>query len=83
MPVTHDASMHTVPSEASTCWHPFCGSQESTLQAFWSSQFSAAPPMQLPPAHVSPVVHLLPSSQGRVLSVCVQPAARSQASVVH
>ena len=36
-----------------------------------------------PPAHASPLVHALPSSQGRVFGVDLQPVSGSQLSVVH
>src|SRR5213083_830087 len=47
-----------------------------------SSQFFAEPPTHVPPLQVSPVVQGLPSSQGLVLLVCVQPVAGLQPSVV-
>ena len=41
------------------------------------------PEVQVPPLHTSPMVHGLPSSQDRMLLLCVQPATGSQASFVH
>src|SRR5438128_1649449 len=47
-----------------------------------SSQLVAAAPTHPPPLQVSPLVQALPSSQGLVLLVCVQPVAGLQPSVV-
>src|SRR5437667_443496 len=57
--------------------------QPSVVHTLPALQFAAAPPTQLPPEHVSPVVQALPSSQGFVLLVWVQPVAGVQPSVVH
>lgn len=65
-----------------TCTQPLAGLQESSVHPFPSSQFGGGPGMQLPPAHVSFVVHASPSLHGLVLLTCVQPVAGSQASSV-
>ena len=57
---------------------------ESSVHGLLSSQFNApAPGWQVPPLHVSPVVHALLSSQAAVLFVKTQPEAGTQVSVVH
>ncbi len=61
---------------------PSAGLQPSFVQAFPSSHDGGAPPWQLPPLHVSFVVHRLPSLQGRALWLYVQPVAGLQLSVV-
>src|SRR5436305_1848151 len=62
---------------------PVAGSHVSAVQALLSLQFGAAPPTQVPPEHVSPVVHALLSSHGAVLFVWTQrPLVASQVSVV-
>jgi len=94
---------------------PVAGSQESAVQALWSSQdFSSwlqmccvvshvsivqalpslqsasvlqqpatgVPGLHTPSAHVSPLVHTLPSSQGAALLVWTHPVAGSQLSSV-
>jgi hypothetical protein len=61
---------------------PVAGSQESFVHGLLSSQLSGAPPLQVPPPHVSFAVHAFPSSQGDVLSVWTQPVAGSQESSV-
>jgi hypothetical protein len=58
------------------------GLQESFVHGLLSSQLSGAPPLQVPPPHVSFVVHAFPSSQGDVLLVWTQPVAGSQESSV-
>jgi hypothetical protein len=64
-------------------WQPSVGSQESVVQAFWSSQLVAAPGKQAPAAHVSPLVHTLLSVQGNMSSgVAMQPLEGSQVSAV-
>lgn len=63
--------------------HPVTGLHPSVVHTLPSSQFGPTPPKHVPPAHVSPVVQALPSSQGAVLLVCVQPVAGLQASSVH
>jgi hypothetical protein len=65
-----------------TYWHPNTGSQLSSVQAFPSPHVGGAPPTHTPPAHVSPVVHALPSLHGSLLFVNTQPIAGSHVSVV-
>ncbi len=48
----------------------------------WLQPQVLVPDLHTPPAQASPVVQPLPSSQGAVLPVWVQPALGSQASVV-
>jgi len=63
--------------------HPIvAGSQESFVQGLPSSQFGGAPPAQIPPLHVSNVVHSLWSSHGMLLFVWTHPVAGSQESIV-
>jgi len=66
------------------CTQPVDVLQESSVQALPSSQLrGAAPAMQAPPAHISPVVHALPSSQAIVLLVLTHaPVFATQVSVV-
>jgi hypothetical protein len=52
------------------------------LQNTPSSQLLAVP-TQTPPAHVSPVVQALPSSQAMPFGVCVHPEPVLQESLVH
>src|SRR5262249_42556638 len=54
----------------------------SVVQGLRSSQSSAEPPPQRPPAHCSPVVHASPSSQGPVVLVWIH-APPTHASAVH
>src|SRR5204862_545001 len=61
------------------CAQPLAGTHESSVHGFESSQFGAAPPMQAPPEHVSPVVQALPSLQDAVLFACAQPDAGTRA----
>jgi hypothetical protein len=65
-----------------TCEQPEAGTHESVVQALLSLQSGAGPPTQEPPAQLSLVVHALPSLQGSVLFVCVQPVAGLQPSLV-
>jgi hypothetical protein len=51
------------------------GLQESFVQGLLSSQLSGAPPMQVPPPHVSFVVQAFPSLHGAVLFALTQPVA--------
>lgn len=67
----------------STCTQPLAGLHESSVQTLPSSQFKAAPGTQLPPEHVSFVVHALPSLHGLLLFTCSQPLAGLQESFVH
>jgi hypothetical protein len=61
---------------------PVAGSHVSAVHTLPSSQFGPAPPMQLPPAQVSPVVQAFASSHGTVLFVWRHPVAASHASFV-
>jgi hypothetical protein len=61
---------------------PVDGLQESSVHGLLSLQSGAGPPLQVPPPHVSFVVHAFPSSHGLVLFVCTQPEAGVQLSVV-
>jgi hypothetical protein len=78
--------VHALPSLQAavlSLWtHPVAGLQESSVHTSPSLQLGAGPPTQLPPEHLSAVVHALPSSQDSVLFECVQPLAGLQASVV-
>jgi hypothetical protein len=65
------------------CTQPVLGLQLSMVHATPSSQLCGVPPMHVPPPHVSPSVHMLPSSQRAVLLVIVQPRAGSQLAVTH
>src|SRR2546425_1069885 len=62
--------------------HPVAGLQESSVQTFPSSQFRGGPPTHRPPAQVSAVVQVFPSSQGAVFGVFTQPLAGLQESSV-
>jgi hypothetical protein len=56
------------------------------VQGLLSSQklaTSTPVPLHVPPLHVSPVVHLLPSLHGKVLALYTQPLLGSQESLVH
>jgi hypothetical protein len=64
------------------CVQPVAGEHESFVQTLLSLQFGAAPPTQVPPAQVSPVVQAFPSSQAMPLLACAQPVAGTQESVV-
>jgi len=77
------ASLSLQGSVLLTCTQPVAGLQESSVQGLTSLQLGGGPPTQLPPLQVSLVVQALPSSHGSVLSVCVQPVAGLQLSVVH
>jgi hypothetical protein len=61
---------------------PVPGLQESLVQGFPSSQ-TAGVPAQTPPAHTSPAVHRLPSSQAAVLLLLTHPVPNTQLSSVH
>ena len=52
------------------------------MQGLLSLQAFTVPPWHVPPPQVSPVVQLLPSSQGFVLFVKTQPVAGLHVSVV-
>src|SRR5438876_460892 len=58
------------------------GLEPSVVQTLPSSQLGGAPPTQVPPLQVSPVVQAFPSLQGLELLVCVQPLAGVHPSVV-
>ena len=64
------------------CVQPVAGLQASFVHTLPSSQLGAAPPTQVPPLHVSLVVHALPSLHGAVLLVYTQPVAGTQVSFV-
>jgi hypothetical protein len=63
--------VHALPSLQATVLftleHPVAGTQESLVHRLPSLQFGAAPPTQIPPAHVSFVVHAFESLHGSVL----------------
>jgi hypothetical protein len=61
---------------------PDAGRHWSSVHGLPSSQSSAGPGPQLPPAQVSPTVQALPSSQAAVLGGCRQAPSPSQASSV-
>ncbi len=81
------ALVHGLPSlqlpAPAECLQPEAASQLSTVHGFASSQLSAPLPTHLPPLQASLVVHGLPSSQGRALLACAQPAFAEQESSVH
>jgi hypothetical protein len=64
------------------CVQPVPGLHPSVVQMFPSSQLGAGPPTQVPPLHVSLVVHAFPSLQEFVLFACVQPVPGLHPSVV-
>lgn len=81
--------VHKFPSSQAkallVCSQPFLLLQVSLVQALPSSQNTntlTAKPTQLPPAHASNSLHSLPSSQGNVLPMCVQPSLALQISMV-
>src|SRR5262245_53295552 len=63
------------------CPQPLAAAHMSVVHGFSSSQSSAEPPPQLPPAHCSPVVHASPSSQGPVVLVWTHVPARHESAV--
>ena len=63
--------------------HPVAVLQLSFVHGLPSLQVGAGPPTQLPPLHVSFVVHALPSLQGTVLFVKTHPVAVEHESLVH
>jgi len=65
-----------------TFLQPVLGSQLSTVHWLPSSH-DCKTPVHLPRAHVSLLVHTLPSSQAAVLLVNTQPVAVLQLSLVH
>jgi hypothetical protein len=62
---------------------PVAGLHVSFVQALPSLQTVAVPGWHVPPPHVSPVVHALPSSQEFVFGTETQPDAGLHVSVVH
>jgi len=66
-----------------TCLQASELSHVSVVQGLPSSQLLKDKPLHSPPWQASPVVHALPSSQLKLLSLCVQPLSAAQASVVH
>jgi len=87
LPVSHESVVQTLPSvhvaAPGAFTQPFALSQESSVHALPSSHWIAVPAWQLPPLQVSPPVHLLPSSQARLLNAFLQPVVVEQESVVH
>jgi hypothetical protein len=72
------------PLAAAKTRQPATGLQTSIVQAFPSSQ-TVAPPLQLAPVQLSPVVQALPSSQLPILGTWLQgalPLSGSQTPVV-
>src|SRR5437667_352120 len=61
---------------------PVAAVQESSVHGLPSSQFGGGPPTHLPPAHVSPVVQALPSSQRAAFALFTQPVVALQTSSV-
>jgi hypothetical protein len=55
-PPPHEAAAHTAPAFPGVAVHPVAGEQPSTVHGLPSLQVTAAPPLQAPPEHVSPVV---------------------------
>jgi hypothetical protein len=68
LPSLHDAVLFAFTQ-------PVAGLHESSVQPLLSSQFGAAPPTHAPSAHVSFVVHALPSLHDAVLFAFTQPVA--------
>jgi hypothetical protein len=77
------AARHDVPVLPGVKTQPVAAAQVSTVQILPSSQVSAGPPTQLPPAHLSAVVQASLSVHPRVLFACWQPRVVSQESSVH
>ena len=79
--------VHALPSlhgdELALWTQPALPSQLSSVQTLPSLQFGDAPPLQLPWPQVSEVVQALPSLQGCVLGLWLQPLALSHPSFVH
>jgi hypothetical protein len=86
-PAQVSPTVQTLPSEHDAVlllWtQPFTGSQLSLVQPLLSSQFGAAPGMQLPATQASLTVQALLSLHGPVCGVMVQPLPGLQPSVVH
>ena len=91
-PLTHapaaqaSPTVHALPSEQPivllTWAQPPAALQESVVHGLPSSQLMAAPGMQPPPEHTSPLVHALLSEHASVLFVFTQPVAGEHASSV-
>ena len=83
---SHVSTVQTLPSlqlgVMSVCTQPVDGSHVSAVHALPSLQFMAVPARQLPPPHVSPVVHAFPSLQAAALFVNTHPVPGLQLSVV-
>jgi hypothetical protein len=60
--LAHPGALPVVPSVTFECAHPVAGMQESFVHGFESLQLIVVP-AQVPAAHLSVVVHALPSSQ--------------------
>jgi len=79
-------NVQTLPSEqlavVSLWTQPLTGSQVSAVHGFRSSQLATEPGTHAPPLQMSPTVQPLLSLQPSLFSRNVQPAARSQESVV-
>ena len=82
---SHPSAVHALLSlqTMGVCVQPVAGSHVSAVQALLSLQSTAAPGLQVPPPHVSPLVHAFPSSQAFELLVWTQPEAESHESSVH
>lgn len=82
--VVHDEpSVHTVPIAAAVNSQPTTGLQVSTVHTLPSLHPRLPVPEHVPPEHVSPVVHALPSVQLAVLLVATHaPVEGKQLSVV-
>ena len=65
------------------CSQPAIASQLSSVHGLPSSQLIGLPALHKPLAHTSPLLQTVPSSQGSVLLVKMQPDFTSQLSVVH
>ena len=76
------AARHCTPELPGVKTQPVAAAQESTVQILPSSQGSAGPPTQLPPAHLSAVVQASLSSHASALLACWQPRVVSQESSV-
>src|ERR1044071_9039847 len=81
----HEPAWHTSPlvhelpslqAELLLVWtQPLDGLHESSVHGLASLQLGAGPPTQLPPEQASLVVQALPSLQGAVLLLWMQPVA--------
>ena len=87
LPLLHESNaVHALPSsqspDAAVCVQPRKTSQESVVQTFPSSHFTATPGTQPPSAHASFAVHASPSTQGPLIAVLTHPLTLSHASLV-